>query len=260
MGKRNVVVFALLITLLSSCNKSLFTKYIDYDNASNYHVINKGGEQYQAVTNIDISWIKGKVSIIKSVDYEYLTVIESTPETYSDKYLCHIYNEQEISKLSIKYCESGISIPSTYSKNLEIHIPDSMAMNSINVYLSTSSLNVSDIAVKELTVKNVSGAVNVSKITSDSVSYDGVSGAFTVVSNEVIENIKINQVSGSSILSFPNDIEGFNVEVVTLSGTFYSDFECIQTENLYSYGEKDKMNVEFNSTSGTLSIVKTEVK
>ena len=41
---------------------------------------------------------------------------------------------------------------------------------------------------KELTVKNVSGTVNVSKITSDSVSYDGVSGAFTVVSNEVIEN------------------------------------------------------------------------
>ena len=69
MGKRNVVVFALLITLLSSCNKNLFTKYIDYDNASDYHVINKGGEQYQAVTNIDISWIKGKVSIIKSVKY-----------------------------------------------------------------------------------------------------------------------------------------------------------------------------------------------
>lgn len=260
MGKRKIIVFTLLITLLSSCNKNLFTKYIDYDNASNYHVINKGGEQYQAVTNIDISWVKGKVNIIKSESYEYLTVIEKTNEAYSDKYLCHIYNEQEISKLSIKYCESGISIPTTYSKNLEIHIPESMVMNSINVYLSTSSLNVSDVTVNELTVKNVSGTVNVTRITSNSVSYDGVSGALTIVSNEVIENIKINQVSGSSILSLPNEIEGFNVEVATLSGTFYSDFECIQTENLYSYGEKDKMNIEFNSTSGSISIVKTEVK
>ena len=240
MGKKNAIVFALLITLLSSCNKSLFTKYIDYDYASSYHVINKGGEQYKTVKNIDISWVKGKVNILKTTEYEYLTIIERLAESYSDKYLCHVYNDQENTKLMVKYCESGISIPSTYSKTLDIYIPDSMPMESINVYLSTSSLSINDITVKDLSVKNVSGTVNVTNITSNNLVYDGVSGALTVVLNKVVENIKINQTSGASILSFPNEIEGFNIEVNTVSGTFYSDFEAIQTENLYSYGEKDK--------------------
>ena len=135
-----------------------------------------------------------------------------------------------------------------------------MFLMSVNVYSSTSSISISDVIINQLSIKNVSGTVNVTKIASKDLSYDGVSGTFTLVLNKSIDNIKINQVSGESILSFPNEIAGFKVTMDTVSGSFYSDFESIQTENIYSYGESNKMGIDFSSVSGSLSIVKTEAK
>lgn len=256
MSKKKLVILTLLTFMLSSCNKSLFMKYIEYDNKDLYHVIGTYGEQYQAVTSIDISWVKGKVNIVESEEYDYLTIIEKTNEVYSEKYLCHVYNEQESSSLFIKYCESGISLPNTYSKNLEVYVPSSMPMKNINIYLSTSSLNLSDISVETLSIKNVSGTVNVSSITASSLSYDGVSGAFTCVISDIIKDIDIAQVSGKTILSLPSSIKGYQIDVSTVSGKYNSDFDDVQVETMYNYLEKDIMNVVFASVSGSLSIVK----
>lgn len=259
MKRKSVIVGLLLLIPLTSCQ--ILEKYGAYENPSSYKVIDPNGETYNdSLKNIDISWVKGDVTIAPTTEYSGVTIFEKTTEKFESEFLCHVYRDKNF--LNVKYCGSNLSLPKNLDKDLIIYVPTTVTLDEISIDCVSASVSIGEINCKSIEINNVSGSVSINKVNTEEIEYEGVSGSFTSVINESTKEVSVDQVSGSTIISVPSSIAGFNVDFDTTSGSFSSDFETIKKENNYYYdnGNKDQIHIDFDSVSGSLSVTKHKVE
>ena len=253
--KKIYAFFVAFIVLFSLSSCKLLSKYEAYENYRSYHIINNSGELiYDSISKINIDWVKGAVTIKPTEEYTGILVKEVTKESYNEDLLCRLWKNGK--ELNIKYCASNTTILNDVSKELIVYLPKNYVLDELEIDLYSSSLDVSDINVTDLEIENISGLVNVTNVHVNKIEYSGVSGSFTTVLSPITKELDIEQVSGMTIISLPHHANGFTLKHETVSGGFYSDFQLTsKKENEYIYLEKDYLHINFESVSGSLSVV-----
>ncbi len=243
----------LLVVSMSSC--SILNKYPAYPAPASYHILNASGETYNdSLKNINIDWVSGKINILVSDEYSGVTVFEKYKELYSDEMLCRVLRQDE--DLNIKFCASNVSIPNNVSKTLEIYVPSIKVLDELVINNVSSSIHVKDIQSQEIKIDNVSGSTKIENCKVKDLNYDGVSGSLVCLINQITTDIKVNQVSGSTLISLPSSIAGFNVNYKTDSGSMNSDFDTEIEDNKVTYKDENYLNITVDSVSGSLSVVR----
>lgn len=255
MKKISILSIALLF-LLSSCNGNILNKYGSYKDYNKYHIIGKDGESFKDVKSLDIDWVRGSINIYSSNKYQNISIFEKTNEIINDDFKCHLY--QDGKTLRVKYSKSSISIPTAYSKTLDVYIPYSLSLSYLTINNVSSAITIENIDCKELDVDNVSGKVNIKSLTCTSIEYNGVSGNLNMNILDVTESVEISQVSGNTILAIPESTKGFGLEYESVSGDLNLEFECNKKEDEYIYNIKENCEIDFSSVSGNLTVAKTK--
>ena len=253
--------FACLLMLLPLTSCKILVKYGEYEDAYKYKVIDSNGETYnESLKKIDVSWVKGDITITSTTQYSGVTIFEKTTEMFEQEFLCHLYRSEDF--LNVKYCGSNLSMPTNLDKDLIIYVPMHITLNEITISSEKAAILISSINCNSLKINNVSGNVSVDKVNCEEIEYEGVSGSFTSVVTSQTNKIDIEQTSGSTILSLPGDIKGFEVDFSSVSGTLSTDFEMIKKEEDYYYGDVENkcLEIEFESISGGLYLTKHKVE
>lgn len=255
--KKNLklIIICFITFLLSSCK--IMNKYDAYKNANSYHIINENGELYNdLISDIKIDWVSGKIIIEETTKYSGVTIFESYKEKYDDEYLCHIYHKKN--NLDIKYCASNITIPTNIEKTLYIYIPENRNLDELEINSISADINIHSVHITKLTIDNISGNIQLNNTNAEEIKYDGISGNFTCLLSQNTTNLKVDQISGNSILSFPQMHKGFTLCYDTISGELSSDYSLNINEDEYTYLDELYLKIEVDSISGNLILIKNQ--
>ena len=92
------------------------------------------------------------------------------------------------------------------------------------------------------------------------MNYETVSGNIMAYVDNNTTKVNVDTVSGSVILSLCEDINGFEVDFDTLTGTFTKNFDVVSnSENNYVYMDYSLLSLTIKTVSGNLSIAKNIV-
>ena len=248
-----------LIILLNSCNVSILTKYEKYVNYKSYSILPSSGMMFNPINTLDINWLNGNIEITKSTEYDKVTIFEKTSEEYKkDDFLCHYYRKDDT--LFVKYAKSNISMPQKINKSLSIYIPEDMKLDCITIDAVSSNISLSNVTIDSLDVETVSGKIEVSDTIIKEMNYETVSGNIMAYVDNNTTKVNVDTVSGSVILSLCEDINGFEVDFDTLTGTFTKNFDVVSnSENNYVYMDYSLLSLTIKTVSGNLSIAKNIV-
>lgn len=256
MRKIICIICSFFLFFLSSCDIKL-EKYGIYLNEEKYEILSDNGiEVNESIEEIELDWVKGNIKIIESNNYENIFITETIKGNIKEDYKTRFLVLG--STLSIKYCKSNTSIASNIRKSITIYVNPKITLTDFEIKNVSSSVEINEINSDELDIDNVSGSVKINKIDVNKIEYNGVSGSLTCVLNQLTNEVSINQVSGSSIVSIPSSTGGFKVDYESVSGTVnYDDFkEAIKYENEIIYLDRTYLNIDVESVSGTLYISK----
>ena len=254
MKKIRKTLLLVLVLLLNSCG--MLTKYEKYVNYKSYSILPIQGMMFNPISNLDINWVSGNITIFESNDYEKVTIIEKVSEEYnSDDFLCHYYRKDDT--LFIKYRKSNISIPNKINKSLNVYIPINTTLSAISLKVVSSNVYLSNIKTEKLTVESVSGKIETNDTTIKEMNFETVNSSIMAFVDNNTTNINVDTVGGTTILSISDDINGFDVNFETIGGTFTKDFEVTHLDNNhYTYLDNSLLSINVNSVSGNLSLVK----
>lgn len=292
-----VVAFILLGFLIAGINGNLIHFNFNigdgyyYDNANSY---TKGGGELtpDGIDSIETNWIAGNVKITQ-YDGNKIIISESSKSTITDDN--QLRYKVEDGKLTIQYTKAKrlfkMWINNSITKDLEVKIPQSIALTLNDVTISTVSANsdISGISVNELSIDNVSGRIEIANISaseltfdtvsgkinatnvkadngdintiSGNVTYNGsinsidcesVSGKLDIVSAVAPKNIDAESISGSIDISIPEN-DGFTANYDSVSGNFNCDFNTTQRNDSAIY-KNGNANYSFDTVSGHIRI------
>ena len=264
MKKRNFLCLVALIgvgaSLFAGCG---FLKTFErYENAQAYSA---GNFTYQAnaVTEIEIDWVDGKVEIVQS-DNPTLSVFESLPaEANEDK----VHYWLRGNTLKIAYCQSGkrgdisqsnkelvVEIPSGVSLDIEAVgaevTAQSLQVRSVSVDTKSGAVNGGVWRADEVDVETESGSVRVDSIDARDISVETESGsvAFAMVQNRA----EIETARGSVEITLPQDL-GARIVFETTRGEFSSSREYSKNGSVYTIGGGE-VALFVETTSGDLKV------
>ena len=278
-----IVFFAALS--LCACNvKVNVLGYSYYADSEKYSV---GDFTYNAedVKSVEINWVAGNIEVVQSKE-ETLSVSENGDGLESEERMHHYLRG---GTLIIHYCESGYDSDdiNEQSKHVTVEVPAGIDLNIDNV---SANIEFScDTFLDEVDIDNVSGNVNIKKLTADRVDFDNVSGVFLadeIVSKEFDANgvsgnieigkissyeINVNSVSGETAigLAAKADINidsvsgavrftlladiGIEVDFSSASGILRTDREYIKENNKCIFGSAD-ITAKIDTVSGNLYV------
>lgn len=255
---KNIILFSLLIILINACSVKILNQYDSYDMAETYHVISLSGEIIPETFNkIDLAWPSGNVIIENSTTYQQPFIKEVVNSNTTDSFLSHVAINDNT--LSIKYCASESSIPANITKDLYLYLPVMTNIELLSINSVSTAITLNDLRIQKLDMVNVSGNVTINHLSCAKINYKGVSGNLFLSVTGQTNNINVEQISGTTIISLNSDVLGFNVDFTSLSGAMTSSFETSQVDNKYLYGLDNNLTIVFNSVSGDLTIAKTKV-
>lgn len=254
---------------LAGCNYGFST--VKYDNSDKYQVAGEA-ELNQNVTNIEVSWISGNISILGS-EQEFVSFVEVPKYDLEDNQKLHYLVENET--LYIQCAAVGSYESKFLEKDLTIRVPKNSSFDSLNASLKdlkietvSSPLTITEISAK-MDIDMVSGNININKCAGTELEVDSVSGNIDVkgcdftrinidnVSGKVeldnlnsTNNLNVDVTSGNIYLKV-EELTGFKIEFNSTSGKIHSDLELKQNGNtsIYKNGSRE-FNVE--TTSGSL--------
>lgn len=152
-------------------------------------------QEIDDIYNIDISWLAGDVTV-STYSGDVIKVVESTSSDLSsnEKLLAEIQDETYQIEWSMDYNAFDSDFPS-YTKSLEVYIPEDMEIEQLTVNGRSSDVSVNDIFAEYVKIQATSG-----EITCDNI---------------ITENLVISQVEGNAVV---NDCYAYELKVSTLSG------------------------------------------
>lgn len=250
----------------------------------------EGGELPVGTTRaIEIDWMSGNVVLLPS-EGENIRIEETSSSSLEDeKSRMHI--KQENGALSIRYAASG-RIPSGLSKQLTVHIPTSLAPDSLTIHAVSAELDLSEIRAGAVRLTTISGGIRLSSVQGTSLSLDttsgkaeisalavdrlefkSVSGALSLqgkagsitadtvsgdvrlsLDSENLAQITVSSTSGDVTLLLPEDT-GFSASLDSVSGSFSGNFDARLSGNVYTFGD-GSVRISVDTVSGDLRIEK----
>lgn len=290
----SVVALILINILLIGIGFGSFTFGINkYPNASKY-TAGSGEIDAGNLSEIEINWIEGNVSI-ESYDGDTVHFYEESRKELDEKNMLHYYNDN--GRLIIQYEKPNTSIFSfgkyNYDKHLTVQVPEEMTnLKTLNLDLVSSDSYVTGINVKYLDIENISGSVSLKDIevseldietvsgsidsdniivkkhadietTSGSaklsgsvnrINFDSTSGDLDLLSDVCPDEIDTDTISGDINITIPNN-EGFTYSYDGLSGDINCEFDIIKNNDEAVHGN-GKSEFSFDSISGDINIMK----
>jgi DUF4097 and DUF4098 domain-containing protein YvlB len=193
-------------------------------------------------------------------NFEYKMVCKQTGQTLKiefaeDHEKFHLFgNDNSISK------DLSIRVPANWNcKNLEIDAAATdvtiigMEISEMDFDGASGLLNLDNCEIGKLDVDTASGDVEFSG-TLNELDFDAASAKFSGEFYQVPSNLKLDAMSGDLTLVLP-EYCGFQLELDTVSGSFYSDFTFQSKDSLYEGGD-GACKIKVSGISGDVSILK----
>ena len=267
------VVLGVLNGLIADGGWSFGWSSYRYDETG--YEIGSGTVPTRSVTDIEIDWIDGEVTILLCDD-TYISVTEEVGGATADSAFMRHRVLEDGKTLSIKYRKSAAFLGcggSGLNKNLVVRIPRSMAnLHALTLRSEGSVIRVSGVSAQTVSVTSYSGSVTLSggeygtlsvSTTSASVAIDAsVSGNATVSTKSgnisfatrlSPDKIDLSTKKGSASLVLPEDC-GYTLTMDVDRNKFACDQSLTAGANgTYLYGD-GKCAVNLTVPKGTISI------
>ena len=120
-----------------------------------------------------------------------------------------------------------------------------------DTYAYSASGNINDLHTKNMKCETISSSIQTEGIF-DNVTFSTTYGLVECTANEPLNQLTVTTVSGDFHGMIPKE-NGFTATYHTVSGTFESEFETIQDNHMFIYGDKNGM-FEFNTSSGSVTL------
>ena len=132
-----------------------------------------------------------------------------------------------------------------------VTIAESKVKNETNAYSASGNININDLYTENLNCETISSSIQTEGIF-DKVTFSTTYGLMECTANEPLNQLTVTTVSGDFHGMIPEK-NGFTATYHTVSGTFESEFETIQDNHTFMYGDKSGM-FEFNTSSGSVTL------
>lgn len=146
----------LLFTFLlaTSCT---FSVGIAYENSSKYSVMTDSMSIDSAITDLDLTWYAGSVSI-EYYDKSYISVSESCVKPLNDRTRLHYYLDG--TTLYIQFCDANLKKINNLQKKLIIRLPAGMAFDNFDMTSMSGDFNFTNIIADKAKITSLSGDFN----------------------------------------------------------------------------------------------------
>ena len=253
-------MLGLMMLSLASCGLRMST----YADADKYTA---GNIEYSdtTITNLDIDWLSGKVTLVEDESASGVTIYEETNLT-EEKALVHTYLNN--GTLNVKFFASGYHC-SSYSIRKELTITYRPGLDELRIDLTSGSINATELHANKFDLDITSGSANIGNLVAEDVDIDLTSGSVNIdkvatknfdadmtsgrinVKFEALEKATFDLTSGKIDMTLPTD--GGKVKVSKTSGTVIASRECTIKDNIYTFGT-GLADIKVSMTSGTLLI------
>ena len=235
----------------------------------------KHGEISSQISNIEIEWVAGSITIQPDENVHSIHVTEySSPET---DYVTVV--KQSGQTLKIKFSEqavklSGFGINTDISKDLIITVPVGWNCNFLKIDAAATEVDIHTITINELDfdgasgllvlnncsiveldIDTASGDVEFSGVLKD-LDFDAASAKFSGEFLQMPDRLNMNTMSGDLNLVLPEYCR-FTCQLDTVSGSFDTDFATTKENDIYIHGSKDNAcHIKISGMSGDVRIFK----
>lgn len=283
-----VLACVMVGAMLCACSIDLsdydieFGAYYRYENANKYTA---GNGSAKNVSEIDIDWISGDVTIEYSSDVSEVEFSESYEKDIDSELKMRWWVDGET--LKIKFAESNAKLTGELRKTLTVEVPYELA----GISITTVSANITTEVItaeeaefdtvsgnittpmcfyKEVEADSVSGDIHIQTNADADIDIDTVSGYVTVLSG--IKDLSVSTVSGNAeVYSYSADYDaefdttsgdviihvmentGLELEFDTVSGDFESDIEMSYKDGKYKRGDKGA-KIDVDTVSGNCTV------
>lgn len=185
------------------------------------------------VKNIDIEWVSGNVTVIRSEDVN-LYIIEEGRISKSDALVYKI--DGDTLEIDFVKHEFGIfGINSSSSKDLTIKLPEKY-YDRININSVSADAYINNVGAEKINLEAVSGEIEMRQTN--------------------FKKLDIEAVSGNAEIYLP-DTASFRAEIDSISGDFSTDFAVTKQGDAYISGNGD-VEISADMVSGNLGIYKKQ--
>ncbi len=269
--KRKLSFLGIVLTVIlafagfTACNSGMH-----YENADKYTA--GGATLTQNVKNLDIIWTSGDLEI-KHGDVDGVVFSETAAVPLNERTSLYYWLDGET--LRIRYAQSvqGIHMGNYPSKALVVTLPQECVLQSLDLDVVSTDVQLTEVRVADIEVDNVSGSVNatMSEFTKDlemeaisgditlkgsvaeSLEVESTSGNIRIELKATPKTCDIDNVSGNVTLTFPENAAGFTLTTETTSGEFYSDLPMTNNGDKRVYGDgSGTLNIE--TVSGNIRL------
>lgn len=213
-----LVVGAILLGVLNALFGDKWSLWTDYTYDDSGFTVGDGSIAVENLTEIDLDWVDGTVTVISCKDaYPSLTEKSENELTESSLLRWHL---SEDGKLTIKYRESSFFLGrgKNKQKDLILRVPERFAANlSIKIHVSSTNVFLDGIAAKSVRVESDKGNV-------------------AMLSSAVFEELSIHTVSGKILVS---GAVTDRFELVSKKNEIKVDAVLLPKEAVIETGDKD---------------------
>lgn len=132
-----------------------------------------------------------------------------------------------------------------------VTVAESKVKNETNAYSASGNININDLYTENLNCETISSSIQTEGIF-DKVTFSTTYGLMECTVNEPLNQLTVTTVSGDFHGMIPEK-NGFTATYHTVSGTFESEFETMQDNHTFIYGDKSGI-FEFNTSSGSVTL------
>lgn len=246
MKKGWAVIFIIVVVALALTIGNLKTyKYADSDE-----YVAGGTHISDAVKDIEINWVAGKVNIV-TYDGDDIVLSEESNRTISEKNKMRWQLDGKT--LRVQYAQSGLFRVNNISKDLTVKLPKSLSLDDVNITVVSAGVDAEIPDADKLKIVTVSGEVAVDCERINEVKADAVSGGVVLRFERVPEKIEAESVSGNVKIVLPEDA-GFKVEFDSVSGSVNSVFPMERKSNDEYICGDERCEIDVDTVSGSLEL------
>lgn len=246
MKKAAAIIFIVVVVCLALTIGNLKTyRYADGDeyNAGGTHISD-------AVKDVEINWVSGKVNIV-TYDGDDIVLSEESNGKLSEKNKMRW--QLEGNTLRVQYAKSGLFRVNNISKELTVKLPKSLSLDDVNITVVSASVEAEISDADKLKIVTVSGEVAVDCKQTNEVKANAVSGGMVLRFERTPEKIETESVSGNVKIVLPEDA-GFKMEFDSVSGSMNSAFSVERkADDEYICGD-ERCEIEVDTVSGSLML------
>jgi hypothetical protein len=288
--KKAVTVIALALSLIfifSGCVLSgKITEFTSYLNGSTYTTAS-GTVSVSDISSIDIYWVYGSVKIEES-DTDKVTFSEGSSLDGKKDSLGEATENKELGeslkmryktdggKLMIQFCKSGLRVRAgaikDLKKDLTIYVPKGAKYDEIKADVVSSDVYMAYLHTDKIVLNSVSADMKLVSCETDRIKCDTVSGKLTVSTDDTVNEIDMDAVSGDlkvtarSVSKIEMDSVSANAELTLQKFDFTLKLTGVSTsldadgisfektgEKNYKFGDGTG-DVKFESVSGKVRL------